>query len=162
LGGEAKDTFRKALVLDIGVLHALLGTPAAGAFPAWDDLSPSIRGQMTDQLAGQQLRLLESGEGDASELYYWQREGGRPGEIDYVIQMAGRIVPVELKAGASGAMKSLHQFMHEKKLDLAVRLDANPPADGRVAVRTTHGDPVSYRLLSLPLYMTWALGSLLL
>ena len=161
LGGEVKDSFRKALLLDIGLLHALLGTPALGAFPAWDDISPPLRGQMIDQLAGQQLRLIEAGEGDGPELYYWQREGSRPGEIDYLIQLGGTIVPIELKAGASGAMKGLHHFMDDKGLDLAVRLDANPPSDVQVNVRTTHGDPVSYRLLSLPHYMTWALPAAL-
>ena len=36
-----------------------------------------------------------------------------------MIQLDGRIVPIELKAGAAGAMKSLHQFMFEKRLNLA-------------------------------------------
>jgi len=107
------------------------------------------------------MSLIEPREGDGPELYYWQREGGRPGEIDYLLQLGGRIVPVEVKAGAAGAMKSLHQFMHDKGLDLAVRLDANAPSDARIDVRTTQGDPVSYRMLSLPLYLTWALPGLL-
>jgi predicted AAA+ superfamily ATPase len=157
LAGEVKDSFRKTLLLDVGLLHALLGTPADRQFPEWEELSPAIRGQLTDQLAGQQLRLLDTTDGDGPELYYWQREGGRAGEIDYVIQLAGRIIPIELKSGSTGAMKSLHSFMLEKKLDRAVRLDDNPPSDFMVDVRTTQGDPVKYRLLSLPHYMTWRL-----
>ena len=47
--------------------------------------------------------------------------------------------------------------MLEKRLDLAVRCDANPPGLADVAVKTTQGDPVSYRLLSLPLYLLWLL-----
>jgi hypothetical protein len=90
----------------------------------------------------------------APHLFYWQREGGRPGEIDFVIQ-ADRIVPVELKSGVSGAMKSLHQFMFDKKLQLAVRVDENPPSLSTVDVTTTQGDPVRYRLLSLPIYLAW-------
>ena len=93
--------------------------------------------------------------GDGPRLFYWQREGGRPGEIDYVIQTGTRIVPVELKSGASGAMKSLHQFMFDKKLRLAVRIDENPPSLASISVTTTQGNPVRYRLLSLPIYLAW-------
>jgi hypothetical protein len=160
LGGEVKDTFRKALLVDVGLLHGLVGTPAAQTFPAPDSITPALRGQLADQLAGQQLRLLAETAGDGPELYYWQREGGRPGAIDYLVQLHGRIVPLELKAGAAGAMKSLHQFMHEKRLDLAVRCDANPPATMRVEVKTTQGQPVAYDLLSVPLYLLWNLGAL--
>ena len=159
LGAEAKDTFRKAILADVGLAHALLGTPAAAAFPSWTDLAPAVRGQLADQLAGQQLRLVDALTGDGPELFYWQREGGRPGEIDYLVVVQGRIVPVELKSGAAGSMKSLHQFMFDKHLDLAVRCDANPPSVMDVSVTTTRGDQVSYRLLSLPPYLLWALAN---
>jgi hypothetical protein len=158
LGAEVKDNFRKAVLADVGLAHALLGTPAATAFPSWADLAPAVRGQLADQLAGQQLRLVDALTGDGPELFYWQREGGRPGEIDYLVVVEGRIVPVELKSGAAGSMKSLHQFMFDKRLDLAVRCDANPPGVMDVSVTTTRGDPVSYRLLNLPPYLLWALA----
>lgn len=158
LGAEVKDTFRKAILADVGLAHALLGTPAATVFPSWADLAPAVRGQLADQLAGQQLRLIGALTGGGPELFYWQREGGRPGEVDYLVVAEGRIVPVELKSGAAGSMKSLHQFMFDKHLDLAVRCDANPPSLMDVPVATTRGDRVSYRLLSLPPYLLWALG----
>ncbi|MFM2090158.1 MAG: hypothetical protein RLZZ127_647 [Planctomycetota bacterium] len=161
LGAEVKDSFRKVALVDIGIAHALLGTPAAQAFPAWEALAPALRGQLVDQMAAQELRHLDSGAGDGVELHYWQREGGRAGEVDYLLQVAGRIVPVELKAGAAGAMKSLHQFMFDKHLGLAVRVDANPPSVMDVAVKTTQGDPVRYRLLGVPLYLLWNLEAIL-
>lgn len=139
----------------------LLGTPAGRRFPRWGDLAPQIRGQLAEQLAGQALKLLGEHSGDGAELFYWQREGGRPGEIDYLVEVGGRIVPIELKSGPSGAMKSLHQFMFDKGLDLAVRLDANPPADLRISHTTTQGNPVAFRLVSLPIYMTFALPEIL-
>ena len=135
------------------------GTPAAAAFPSWTDLAPAVRGQLADQLAGQQLRLVDALTGDGPELFYWQRAGGRHGEVDYLVVVQGRIVPVELRSGAAGSMKSLHQFMFDKHLDLTVRCDANPPSVMDVSVATTRGDPVSYRLLSLPPYLLWALAN---
>ena len=158
LGATVKENRRKAVLLDVGLLHALVGTPATTAFPGWRTLTPELRGRLSDQLAGQQLRIVDGGLGVPSELYYWQREGGRAGEIDYLVQLQGRILPVEIKAGAAGAMKSLHQFMFDKRLELAVRCDANPPSEMRVAVKTTRGDDVDYRLVSVPLYMLWNLG----
>jgi len=52
-------------------------------------------------------------------------------------------------------MKSLHQFMFDKKLGFAIRIDENPPSLATIDVTTTQRDPVSYRLLSLPIYLAW-------
>lgn len=155
LGGDATDKFRKAILLDVGLFHALADTPAAERFPPWRDLAPAVRGQLAEQLVGQSLLLGGDPTGDGPRLFYWQRKGGRPGEIDFLIQAGGRIMPIELKSGASGAMKSLHQFMFDKKLRLAVRIDENPPSLATVDVTTTQGDPVRYRLLGLPIYLAW-------
>lgn len=155
LGGDANDKFRKAILVDIGLFHALADTPAADRFPAWHDLAPAIRGQLTEQLAGQALLLAGDPTGDGPRLFYWQREGGRPGEIDFIVQAGGRIIPIELKSGASGAMKSLHQFMFDKKLRFAIRIDENPPSLATINVATTQGDSVGYLLLGLPIYLAW-------
>jgi predicted AAA+ superfamily ATPase len=155
LGGDASDKFRKAILLDIGLFHALADTPAGDQFPPWRELAPAVRGQLAEQLVGQALLVGGDPTGDGPRLFYWQREGGRPGEIDFLIQAGGRVVPVELKAGVSGAMKSLHQFMFDKQLRFAVRIDENPPSLATIDVATTQGDPVRYRLLGLPIYLAW-------
>ncbi len=160
LGAEAKDTPRKALLVDIGIAHALLGTPAGAQFPAWTDLAPQVRGQLAEQIAGQQLASLTDDPFAEPALYYWQREQGRVGEIDFVAQIRQRIIPIESKAGAAGTLKSLHQFMFDKHLALAVRLDANRPTLQELDVKTTQGDRARYRLLSLPHFLTWKLPTL--
>jgi len=153
LGGEIKESMRKVILNDVGLLHALQRTPAQDMFPKWDTIAPQVRMQIIEQVVGQQLRRLGPLSGDGPQLYYWQREGGRPGEIDYLIQIADRIVPVELKSGSTGSMKSLHQFMFDKKFKIAVRFDSNPPSRFDIKVKTTQGNPVEYRLQSLPYYM---------
>lgn len=158
LGGEVKDTFRKIILNDIGLLHALLKTPSDPGFPTWERLSAQVRSQLTEQITGQQLRLNGPLAGDGPEFYYWQREGGRPGEIDYLFQAYNSIVPIELKSGTAGAMKSLHQFMFDKKLNFAIRIDQNPPSEMDVNVKTTQGNAVRYKLLSIPLYLTGMLN----
>ena len=155
LGGDANDKLRKAILLDTGLFHALAETPAGERFPVWPDLGPAVRGQLAEQLVGQALVLGGEPTGDGPRLFYWQRKGERPDEIDFLIQTDGRIVPIEIKSGTSGAMKSLHQFMFDKKLRFAVRIDENPPSLAPIDVTTTQGDPVRYRLLGLPIYLAW-------
>jgi hypothetical protein len=58
-----------------------------------------------------------------------------------------------MKSGATGSMKSLHHFMARKNLDFAVRLNLNKPSLEKIVVKTTQGHPVSYRLLSIPIYL---------
>ena len=52
--------------------------------------------------------------------------GLSPAEVDYVPQCGRGVVPVEVKAGKSGTLRSLRRMMDEKRLPRAVRSDANP------------------------------------
>ena len=161
LGGSVHARNRKVVLLDIGLAHALLGTPATASFPRWQQLADPVRNRLGTQVAGQELRALDPGAGLEPSLHYWQRSEGRPGEIDYLLQVGQHIVPVELKSGAAGAMKSLHQFMQERGLKLALRCDTNPPSLQDLDVKTTLGDPVQYRILNLPGYLLWRAAALL-
>ena len=58
------------------------------------------------------------------------------------------VLPVEVKAGASGSLKALRQMMLEKRLARAIRFDAGK--GGRQMVPM--GGEVQFELLSLPLY----------
>ena len=118
------------------------------------------KGALAEQFVGQQLRAAQAPLVEPS-LFYWQTTGGRQGEIDYVIQHANRVVPVEVKSGATGSLKSLHQFMTNKDLDFAVRCNLNQPLLENISVKTTLGQSVSYRLLSIPLYLTERLYELI-
>jgi hypothetical protein len=68
----------------------------------------------------------------------------------------GTLVPVEVKAGKSGTLKSLHQFIAHEKVSRAVRFDLNIPSTQNLII-----EGVSCELLSLPLYMAGRLGDLL-
>ena len=57
-------------------------------------------------------------------------------------------------------MKSLHQFMFDKRLQLAVRFDDNAPSVQHLDLKTTQGNSVKYRLLSLPHYFAGRLPDL--
>ena len=84
--------------------------------------------------------------------------------MDYVAVFDGNIVPIEVKAGARGGLKSLHQFVAEKGVPLAVRFDAAPPTIQTIRTSARCGGmqaDVSYRLPSLPLYLVEGLHSVL-
>ena len=119
---------------------------------------------MAEQFIGQHLRDLLAGTLNR-ELTYWLREGrATNAEVDYVAAFDGRVVPIEVKAGASGSLKSLHQFVAEKGVSLAVRFDAAPPSIQTVRTSVQRGGTrtdVTYRLISLPLYLVERLPSLL-
>ncbi len=159
LGAEANEKFFKVLMVDIGLVSIQLGLSGLKLSDARDFIFKN-KGSLAEQFVGQQIRLIQSALEDTA-LYYWQRTSGRQGEIDYIIQYGTTIIPVEVKAGAKGAMKSLHQFMFDKKLDLAVRCDQNAQALYMMDVKTTIGDRVSYKLLSIPFYLVEVLPSLL-
>lgn len=158
LGAQSNEKFFKALMLDIGLVSTMLGLSSVGQ-SSTEIMAFANKGGLAEQFVGQQLRAAQSPSQDP-QLFYWQRTGGRQGEIDYVVQYGSHIVPVEVKAGASGGMKSLHQFMAEKNLCFAVRFNANPPMIEEINVKTTLGQPVKYRLLSLPLYLAGRLNAL--
>lgn len=72
------------------------------------------KGGIAEQVVGQLLRTVEPFYLEP-HLYYWQRfEKGATAEVDFVIQHHNTVVPVEVKAGTRGAMKSLHLLMGER------------------------------------------------
>ncbi len=158
LGAQSNEKYFKALMLDIGLISVQLGLSSIKPAES-KNIIFSNKGGVAEQFVGQQLRTCQTSL-ESPQLFYWQRTGGRLGEIDYVIQHGNHVVPIEVKSGSAGSMKSLHQFMAEKRLNFAVRFNINQPSVENIRVKTTLGKPVSYRLLSLPLYLTERLDDL--
>jgi len=75
-----------------------------------------------------------------------------------VIARGGTIFPAEVKAGKSGSLKSLHQFLFQKEIKVAFRFDCNPPSRQelvptiRVSGTGNQTGSVAFSLISLPLY----------
>ncbi len=69
-------------------------------------------------------------------------------EVDYITSFGAKIIPIEVKAGATGQLKSLHLLIQEKKLDLGIRISQLPLTfDGTI--------------LSIPFYMVSELPRLI-
>jgi hypothetical protein len=89
-------------------------------------------GSLAEQFIGRHL-LYGAGAQANPELFYWLREGKNANaEIDHVIHAGSRVVPVEVKAGACGSLRSLHEFVAACADPLALGVDMNPPSLQRV------------------------------
>jgi predicted AAA+ superfamily ATPase len=79
------------------------------------------KGVIAELYAGLEL-IKNQPKNQAVALYYWQREKrGSQAEVDYVIELGDKIVPIEVKSGIKGKMQSLRIFMEEKKSKFGVR-----------------------------------------
>jgi uncharacterized protein len=80
------------------------------------------QGSIAEQFVGQELLAYQSPEEEA-EIFFWERDKkGSQAEVDYVINLNGNIVPIEVKSGKTGRLKSIKQFMSEKNIPLGVRI----------------------------------------
>ncbi len=152
LGAEADERKFKALFLDVGLMATASGLSLLDLEQA-EDVMLVNRGALCEQLVGQHL-LYSAPPWEEPQLFYWAREKrGSSAEVDYVISQGRKVIPVEVKAGKTGRLKSLHLFLREKRRRQAVRLSSAPPSVLEATTSLSDGDNVPFRLVSLPLYM---------
>lgn len=160
LGAEASEGHFKPLLLDIGLCNNLYGL----SLPDAAELLTVQEGSLAEQIVGQELRSLGPSFEDHS-LFYWHREAKNANaEVDYVWAHKDQVVPIEVRAGTPGSLKSIHVFLAEKGRSIAVRLNMDKPSVGTFKAALGGGDrgqDLTYTLLSLPLYLTDQLDRLL-
>ena len=127
LDDEADESIRKILLLDTGLMLRLLNmTMGDTSVITTQILTASAadlvnKGPLAEMLAGLEL-LHYLTPNLRHELYYWVRQArNSTAEIDYLLSRDLKVLPFEVKAGVQGGMKSLWDFMREKKLYRAVR-----------------------------------------
>lgn len=94
----------RIFMLDIGLLCAMSDVPSQALING-DAIFTDYKGALTEQYVFQQLRLS-----DDNTIYYWSAENSQ-GEIDFLTQNNGRIVPIEVKAAENLQAKSLRLFI---------------------------------------------------
>lgn len=153
----------KLLFLDVGLMNHISGVDWS-TLQRMDDVRLVNEGAVAEQFVGQHLAYPDDGRGPPRPVY-WLREGrASNAEVDYIVSSGSWIVPVEVKAGKSGSLRSLHQFVFEKSAHTAIRFDTNQPSRQNVSHRVRSKDRdgrTDYQLLSLPLYAVDELGRLL-
>ncbi len=123
-------------------------------------IDPRYTGALCEQFVGQEL--LANDFYRRNELYFWIREEkGASAELDYTVQFGGELVPIEVKSGSHGSLKSLHQFLARSGGKTGIRLYQGLAASEEHDVVLPTGEGLKYRLTSLPIYLTFRVGSFL-
>ncbi len=138
LGAQANEMKFKLNFLDVGLMQNACGLQAE--LTLTNNFFLINAGAVTEQLIGQELRAyfdsyLKCG------LFFWARDKkSSSAEVDYVVAVDSLILPVEVKAGKTGTLKSLKLFIEEKKSLFGVRFSQEKLS-------------LHDKVLTLPLYM---------
>ena len=155
-----KDDIYKPLFFDIGLVNSIGNIQLVNI----QELITINEGSLAEQFIGQELLTIEKSYID-SQLFYWMREKkNASAEVDYIFQHNNSLFPVEVKAGKTGSLKSLHIFLLEKKLNVGIRFNLDLPSFGELSTKVRIGnstEELNYKLVSLPLYMCFALPKII-
>jgi uncharacterized protein len=143
LAASASPRRFKTLLLDVGLLQRLLGVPAGSE---WDqqDLLALYSGALAEQFVGQELVA-----GGDDQVYCWMRAAkSSSAEVDYLVAPEGHITPIEVKSGAAGRLRSMHQLL----------LECPHCAPGLVLSTRPYAELPEQNLVFAPIYYAGALA----
>lgn len=133
--------------LDTGLLNHALGIQAD--LLAIDDLSTSYKGALLPHLITQEW-ISRQGSSYHKPHFWVRQKKSAQAELDLVLPYQGKIIPIKIKSGKVGKLRSLHQFMDAAPHPFAVRMYG-----GKFAIeqhKTPEGTP--FYLMNLPYYLT--------
>ena len=142
LEATASPKIFKTLMVDIGIMHQVCGLKInTDVFN--QDLSNLYNGSMAEQFVGQELLAAKQ-----QNAYYWSREAkNSQAEVDYVTTIGNQIIPIEVKSGSAGRLRSMHLFLETFK---------NTPY-GAVVSTHSYSESKEQNLVFIPLYYLFSL-----
>ncbi|NUM77031.1 ATP-binding protein [candidate division KSB1 bacterium] len=136
----------KLQFVDTGLLNYFVGLQPV--FFQYADLHSFYKGLIAEHIVRQEL-IAQDAE-DNKKILFWVREKKQSNaEIDILLPYKNHVIPVEVKSGKTGALRSLHQFVNESAHPYAVRL-----CEGNFEIinaQTPEGK--TYKLLNLPYFL---------
>ena len=105
----------KIYVSDSGLLCAKKNLEANDILYVTDELN-DFKGGMTENYVNVQLTI------NGYNTYYWESERGA--EIDFIIQRAGKLIPIEVKSADNTKAKSLKVYMDKYNPEYAIKLSS--------------------------------------
>lgn len=112
-GFEDPDVY-KLFTLDVGLLGAQSGLDAKTLIDG-NAIFTQYKGALTEQYILQQLLYNEN-----IKIHYWTPNTGIA-EVDFVVQLSGRVIPIEVKAEENLKAKSLKSFNEKYAPELSIR-----------------------------------------
>ena len=120
LGGDINAKDNKFMFFDTGLYLYETGLNLS----EWINDPPAKfvnRGKLAEMFVAHELKKSGSPLDD-NALYYWHRDSKNgKAEVDFVVQYKNAPLPIEVKSGVKGSMKSLRILMKEKSLKLGIR-----------------------------------------
>lgn len=104
----------KLFMVDVGLLAAMTNLDVRTLIEG-NTVFQEFKGALTEQYVLQEL--VGQGEFD---IYYWSPENARS-EIDFLLQISGQIIPLEVKAEENLQAKSLRVFSEKHKPSKSIR-----------------------------------------
>ena len=135
----------KLQYLDTGLLNYFAGLQPE--FFKVKDLNDIYRGIIAEHIVRQELISIDPF--NNKKILFWARDKKQSSaELDIILQYEGKLIPIEVKSGKAGTLKSLHQFINYSHVNFAIRFYSGKFELNET--KTPEGTP--YRLLNLPLY----------
>ena len=133
-------------LLDTGLINYSIGIQSQ--LLGMDDLSSAYKGALIPHLVTQELISMQSISDQKPN--FWVREKKQSSaEVDLVLSYQNKVIPIEIKSGPTGSLRSLHQFIEASDHHFAVRIYGG---EFRIEeTRTPGGKP--YQLMNLPYYL---------
>lgn len=140
--------------LDTGLVNFFVGLQKEIFFNK--NIDAVYQGKIAEHIVGQEL--FAAHQSFSKKVHFWVREKKQSNaQVDYLIAFDNYAVPVEVKAGSSGRLRSLHEFIDRAPHNYAVRIYSGPLKVDRLV--TIKGK--AYFLLNLPFYLTGQIGQYL-
>lgn len=132
--------------LDTGLVNYTLGIQAQ--MLGMKDLSSAFKGAIIPHLITQEVISLNTITNVKPN--FWIREKRQSSaEVDLVFPYGDKIIPIEVKSGATGTLRSLHQFMDRTNHPYAIRMYAG---EYKIEHSVT-AEGTSFLLMNLPYYL---------
>ncbi|MGE5496993.1 MAG: ATP-binding protein [Syntrophothermus sp.] len=136
----------KLQVLDTGLINYLAGIQYE-LFDA-ENIDKVYNGKISEHIAGQEILSLNSS--PLFKLNFWTREDkSTNAEVDFIWKYKNYLLPIEVKSGTTGRLRSLFEFIDRAPHQFAVRIYS-----GMLSIekeKTIKGK--EFILLNLPFYL---------
>jgi predicted AAA+ superfamily ATPase len=124
LEADADDRNFKVAFMDVGLMQNLCGL--RGEALMTEDLLGLHAGALAEQFVGQELVALRE-PSERPALHYWAREARTSNaEVDYLVAHGWRVLPLEVKSGKTGSLRSMHLFLKQYGAPCGIRVAQQP------------------------------------
>lgn len=120
------------------------------------DIQDAWRGNSAEQIVAQEL-ISSTSNVEAKRNFWVRGTQSSSAEVDFVKNINGRLIPIEVKSGHNAHLRSLHQFMNASNQEIAVRIWSK--AFSIDEVKTQEGK--IFKLYNVPFYYVAFLDKIL-